>query len=76
MLHIPIPWEFSAIYKTGWAGDNEFSNISYDDFYSEYGFGINKIFKLVKFEFIWRGKHIPNSNTFCFILKIDDFDIF
>ncbi|MBT3633519.1 MAG: carboxypeptidase-like regulatory domain-containing protein [Candidatus Marinimicrobia bacterium] len=75
-LHLPASWEFSMIYNTGWAGNNDLNHINYTDIYSEYGFGLNKIFKLIKFEFIWSEVDISNSKSFCFIVKIDDFDIF
>jgi len=75
-LHLSTPWEFSMIYNTGWAGNKDINHINYNDYYFEYGFGLNKIFKLIKFEFIWSGIDIPNSKSFCFIVKIDDFDIF
>ena len=73
---LSTPWEFSIIYNTGWAGDKYFNQVEYDDSYSELGFGLNKIFNLIKFEFIWRVKKIPNSKSFCFNITIDEFDIF
>jgi len=71
-----IPWELSLIYNTGWAGNKKINKLIFDDFYSEAGFGLNKIFNLLKFEFIWRTKYIENSSNFSFNLKVDDFDIF
>jgi len=71
-----IPWEFSLIYNTGWAGNKKIERITFNDFYSEAGFGLNKVFNILKFEFIWRTKYFENSNFFSINLKIDNFEIF
>ncbi|MCK5147645.1 carboxypeptidase-like regulatory domain-containing protein [bacterium] len=76
LLHLPIPWDLSIIFNLGWAGFEANTDITHDMFYSETGFGINKIFNLIKFEFVWRLRHVPDSKSFCITMKIDEFDVF
>ena len=80
LSHIPlikkIPWELSLIYNACWAGNKKINKLTFNDFYSEAGIGLNKIFNFLKFEFIWRTKYIENSSNFSFNLKVDEIYIF
>lgn len=76
LLHFPVTWEFSLIYNSGWVGNRTPDQLMYNAFYSEAGFGLNKILNLIKLNFIWRTREITGSQLFYFNVEVDDFDIF
>ena len=71
-----IPWDLSLICNSGWAGNKNFDKLLLQDFYSEVGFGLNKILKIVKLEFIWRIKKTPDSRYFVFNITSGNYDMF
>jgi len=69
-----IPWDLSFIYNLGWAGNKNLRQLNFNDFYSELGFGIGRVFNILKFEFIWGLKQIPQSKNFTFTLKMNEIE--
>ena len=70
-----IPLDLSLLYNWGWAGNRNWSGLKLNEFYSECGFGIGRIFSVLKTEFLWRIRDVQNSNSFAFSLKLMDLEL-
>ena len=79
LTHLPyiknVPLDFVLVYNLGWAGNNEWNNFKFKDFYSEAGFGIGRIFSILKLEFLWRLKKYGRSNAFAFSIKMSEIEL-
>jgi len=79
LSHIPyikdLKYDLFAIFNSGWAGNSNLSSLVSNDFYSEFGFGIGRIFNILRFEFIWQSRKVLNSTPFMFTIKLSDFEI-
>jgi len=77
--HLPYiqtaPLDLILIYNLGWAGNRAWQNVKLKDFYSEMGFGIGRLFSILKVEFLWRHKKYPLSNDFAFSVKMSEIEL-
>ncbi len=70
-----IPLDLIFIYNWGWAGRRQWNNIRLTDFYSETGFGIGRLFSLLKLEFLWGLKNKQIGRKFVFSVKISEIEL-
>jgi hypothetical protein len=69
-----LDYDILFITNYGWAGNQSFSSLKTGDFYGEIGFGVGRIFKLFKLEFLWPITKIKKAKPFMLSLKFTEIE--
>lgn len=70
-----MPLDLVLIFNRGWAGNDRWAHLRWNRFYSEAGFGLGRLFSILKLEFLWGlgGRH--GGKNFVFSVKMSEIEL-